>query len=82
MVEVGILQGIAEEFGKSPGEEEAFTDVQGYLEVDEMRTAVGADDDIVSLVRIEVNDTCIVYLPEQLQQAVEEIIGEFFVVFF
>jgi len=82
MVEVSTLQGIAEEFGKSTGEEEAFWDMQGYLKVDEMRAAIRAEDDIVALVRIEVNDACVVYLPEEFQQLVKEIVGEFFLVLF
>lgn len=82
MVEVGILQGIAEGLSESPGEEEAFRDMQGYLKVDEMRSAVGAEDDVVSLVRIEVNDARVVYLPEEFQQPVKEIVREFLLVLF
>jgi len=82
MIEVGILQGIAEGFSEPTGEEEAFWDVQGYLKVDEMRAAVRAEDDIVALVRIEVNDASVVYLPEEFEQLVKEIVGEFFLVLF
>lgn len=82
MIEVSILEGIAEEFGDSTRKKDAFRDTEGYLKVDEMWAAVGAKDDIIAFVRIDVNYTCMVYLAKQLQQTVKEIVGKFFIVFF
>ena len=58
-----------------------LADMQGYLKVNKVRLTVGAEKNIAALVHVKINDVTLVYLPQQLQEFIEETIRQFFILF-
>ena len=62
MVEVGIAEGLKNEASERQAEEGGPVDIKRDLKIDEVRGAVGADDDVATFIHIEINDAAVVDL--------------------
>ena len=62
VVEVGFAGGLENEFAERHAEERRPVDVKRDLEIDKVRGAIGADDDVTLFIHIEIDDAAIVNL--------------------
>ena len=62
VVEVGFAGGLENEFAERHAEEGRPVDVKRDLKIDEIRGAIGADDDVALFIHIEIDDAAVVDL--------------------